>query len=290
MDLSHPASSLGLPDLDNMAKALIRRLRADFACEVPRSSLSESIHNTAWVSMIPSPSKDTGYWLFPRAFDVIVERQLENGGWSSFERSAGQPSWETDSIINTMASLLAFLVRQDSGAEVPDDLEERILRADASLRQMLLSWDISSSDNVGFEVLIPAHLGMLEKYNLRYEFAARPHLMSLYQQKMEKIKPETLYGKGLSTSLYCLEGMVGKIDFDRVAHHKVNGSLLGSPASTAAYLMNTSVWDVDAEAYLRKAMPSNGAVEVYPSNLFEILWVSTTETSACHAEVDFGSP
>ncbi|KAL8913002.1 MAG: hypothetical protein Q9171_002070 [Xanthocarpia ochracea] len=171
-----------------------------------------------------------------------------------------------------MACLLALLVRQDSGAEVPDDLGKRILRADGSLRQTLQSWDLDSSDNAGFEVLIPAHLVMLGKYGLQYEFPARPRLMSLYEQKMEKIKPESLYGKDPSTSLYCLEGMIGKVDFDLVAHHKLHGSMLGNPASTAAYLMNTSAWDVDAEAYLRRAMASDGAVEIYPSNLFEITW------------------
>ncbi len=277
MDVPNPASVPETSDLDNMAKALVQRLLASFACEVPQSSVSESIYNTAWVSMIPSPPTVVGYWLFPQAFKFIAGRQLQSGGWSSFETLAEQILWETDGIINTMACLLALLVRQDSGAEVPDDLGKRILRADGSLRQMLQSWDLDSSDNAGFEVLIPAHLVMLGKYGLHYEFPARPRLMSLYEQKMEKIKPESVYGKDLSTSLYCLEGMIGKVDFDLVAHHKLYGSMLGNPASTAAYLMNTSAWDVDAEAYLRRAMASGGAVEIHPSNLFEITWVSGTE-------------
>ncbi|KAL9012772.1 MAG: hypothetical protein Q9180_009076, partial [Flavoplaca navasiana] len=83
----------------------------------------------------------------------------------------------------------------------------------------------------------------------------------------------SLYGKNPSTLLYSLEGLIGKIDFDRIAHHKVQGCMLLSPSSTAAYLMNTSHWDTEAESYLRKSMQICSVPEVYPTNLFEISWV-----------------
>ncbi|KAL8653120.1 MAG: hypothetical protein Q9226_003973 [Calogaya cf. arnoldii] len=272
MDTPSASSSLKAADLDDMAKALIRRLCADFACEVPKSSVSESVYSTAWVSMIPNPSKNEGYWLFPQAFDFVLERQLDDGGWSMLEVSAGDPSWHVGGILSTMAAVLALLTRKSSKNGVPENIVERITRADATLRRMLLSWDVTSSDDVGFEVLVPAHLEMLEKHNLCYSFPARAHLMSLHEQRLRRDEPSSLYGKKLSTLPHCLEGMIGKIDFDRVAHHKVHGGMLCAPASTAAYLMNTSTWDKEAEAYLRNSMTHHGAVEVYPTNIFEITW------------------
>ncbi|KAL8882665.1 MAG: hypothetical protein Q9198_000378 [Flavoplaca austrocitrina] len=225
--------------------------------------------------MIPNPPNSTGYWLFPSAFNFILERQLDNGGWSSVEASMRDRSWDVDRILNTIAALLALLTRRSSEVEVPDDIEERIARANTTLCAMLQSWDAGSSDNIGFEVLIPAHLDMLEKYDLRYQFPARPHLMALHEQNMRLAKPESLYGKEPSTLLYSLEGMIGKIDFDRISQHKNQGSMLFSPSSTAAYLMSTTCWDAEAETYLRNCMQYQGVPEVYPTNIFEITWDMT---------------
>lgn len=276
MQTFNSAPSIGPSDLDDMAKALIRRLCADFAYQVPTSSVSQSVYSTAWVSMIPNPSKSIGHWLFPQAFHFILERQLGDGSWSSLE-SMGDPSWDIDHILSTMAALLALLIRRSSKIEVPDDIDGRITSASATLRQMLRSWDSTTSDNIGFELLLPAHLEMLEKYSLSYSFPARPRLMDLYEQRLQREKPESLYGSNPSTLLHCLEGMIGKIDFDRLAHHKAHGGMLCSPSSTAAYLMNTSIWDREAEAYIWNSMPDCGAVEVNPTSLFEITWVSSTD-------------
>jgi hypothetical protein len=56
---------------------------------------------------------------------------------------------------------------------------------------------------------------------------------------------------------------------------------MGSPSSTAAYLMNTSVWDEDAEQYLRrvivqcqKYVGDRGVPAVWPITTFEFSWVS----------------
>ena len=281
MNTPRPLSPPKATDLDNMAKALIKRLCEDFACDTPKSSVSESIYTTAWVSMIPNRPDSTGYWLFPSAFDFILERQLDNGAWSSLEASAGDCSWDVDRILNTMAALLALSARRSSEVEVPDDIEKRIARADTALCAMLQSWDVGSSDNIGSEILIPAHLDMLEKYELRYQFPARPHLMVLHEQKMRLAKPESLYEKKPSTLLYSLEGMIGKIDFDRISQHKTQGSMLTSPSSTAAYLMSTTCWDAEAETYLRNCMRPQGVPEVYPTNIFEINWVCGPDIFSC---------
>ncbi|KAL2015847.1 hypothetical protein VTK56DRAFT_4694 [Thermocarpiscus australiensis] len=77
------------------------------------------------------------------------------------------------------------------------------------------------------------------------------------------------------TAVHSLEAFTDKIDFDKVAHHKVNGSMMGSPSSTAAYLMNASHWDKEAEAYLRHVIKAGtgqgngGLPSAYPFTYFE---------------------
>lgn len=224
--------------------------------------------------MVRKPKNGTNMWLFPEALTFVLERQLEDGGWQSFPLSQGNLSSDIDGIVDTMASLLALLTRRDSKDGVPKGMDARITRADAALRRMLHSWDISVTDTVGFELILPAHLDMLAKYNLHYQFPARQHLMNIHQQRMANFKPEWLYDTQPTTLLYCLEAMIGKADFDRLSLPKTLGSIMCSPSSTAAYLMNATVWDEEAEAYLHKAMMSGGVPDPFPSNIFEITWVS----------------
>lgn len=75
-------------------------------------------------------------------------------------------------------------------------------------------------------------------------------------------------------------GLIGHLDFDRLQHRIVRGSMMASPSSTAAYLIHTSTWDDDAEAYLRRVTTRNGeysrggAPSACPSTHFELIWVS----------------
>ncbi len=79
--------------------------------------------------------------------------------------------------------------------------------------------------------------------------------------------------------IHLLEDFVGHIKFDRVAHHKVFGSIIRPPSSTAAYLINTSRYNGEAEVYLKYVIKSaarkgkGGAPSVYPFTHFEYFWV-----------------
>ncbi|KAF2820523.1 hypothetical protein CC86DRAFT_237655, partial [Ophiobolus disseminans] len=55
---------------------------------------------------------------------------------------------------------------------------------------------------------------------------------------LAKLDPSLLYGPVQTTALHSLEAFIGKIDFTKLRHRKVKRSMLGSPSSTAAYLMN----------------------------------------------------
>ena len=158
----------------------------------------------------------------------------------------------------------------------------RIARAAASLNSQLSTWDVSTTTHVGFEIIVPAMLDYLKQQDplLAFEFDGRPVLESVNAMKLARFKPEYLYGPVKLTALHSLEAFIGKIDFDRVAHHKVQGAMMSSPSSTAAFLMHTSQWDAESEAYLRQVIRSGagrgcgGVPSAYPSMHFEFTWVS----------------
>ena len=55
-------------------------------------SMSGSIYDTAWVSMVPNPGEREAKWLFPSSFECILDSQSENGGWEGDLRSQRHPS------------------------------------------------------------------------------------------------------------------------------------------------------------------------------------------------------
>ena len=99
---------------------------------------------------------------------------------------------------------------------------------------------MKSTMNVGFELLVPAHLDLLEKEGLFFDFPARTALMKIRAKKLSHFRPEMVYGEAKTTALQSLESNIGQIDFGRVSHHKVLGSMIASPSSTAAYLIYSS--------------------------------------------------
>ncbi|QSZ31417.1 hypothetical protein DSL72_000982 [Monilinia vaccinii-corymbosi] len=97
---------------------------------------------------------------------------------------------------------------------------------------------------------------------------------------MAKFRPGILYRTFKTILLHSLEAFVGKMDFNRIVHYKINGHSMASPSSTAAYLMNCSVWDQEAE--LRNAVAHSigrgtGSVpRAFPTTSFEVTWILYT--------------
>ncbi|KAM0078875.1 hypothetical protein ACKRZS_008741 [Fusarium odoratissimum] len=79
----------------------------------------------------------------------------------------------------------------------------------------------------------------------------------MHEEKLGHFDLEKVYGKP-SSVLHSLEAFLGKIDFDRLPHYLYRGSMMASPSSTAAYLIDATKWDDEAEDYLRHVM-RNGA-------------------------------
>jgi hypothetical protein len=142
-----------------------------------------------------------------------------------------------------------------------------------------LKWDIGATQHVGFEILVPTLLELLDGYGESFTFKSRQTLFDIRAMKLARIYLKLLYSKQKTSALYSFEAFVGKIDFDKVGHHKVLGSMMGSPSATAACLIYSSKWDSKSEDYLRHVLQfgsgsGNGRVpSAFPSHLFEICWV-----------------
>lgn len=262
--------------LDQRAQALVRNVVHEYQNGI-HSSHSLSIYDTAWVSMIAKTVNEEPRWVFPESFQYLLEQQESDGGWN------GQKNSE-DGILNTLAALLAMKRHEKSTnitTPVADpSLHSRITKAVTYLQRKLQQWDEGASIPIGFEILVPALLSMLEQEQLVFHFPQKQVLMKLNAKKTKHFDPSMLYGNQKTTLLHSLEAFIGKIDFDRVQHQKTNGGMMFSPSSTAAYLMNCSTWDVEAEMYIRSAIQdgsghgNGGVAGAYPTNFFEVTWVS----------------
>lgn len=224
-------------------------------------------------SMIVKPVNGEPKLLFPECFTFIVENQEECGIWSSYASPI-------DGILNSLASLLSLSkymrtipISEKEGGR----LRLRIENAKSALFPIFQKWDVAATVHVGFEILVPALLEQLEQYEVVFDFPQKNYLMTLNAKKMKKFSPSLLYANKQTTLLHSLEAFVGKIEFDRVRHQLINGSMFGSPSSTAAYLIHCSEWDETAEAYLmlvfEKATPRGGMPSAYPTTVFESSWV-----------------
>ncbi|KAI1330892.1 hypothetical protein F5Y16DRAFT_395857 [Xylariaceae sp. FL0255] len=263
------------------ALALIQKLATQIQVGCALGSMSPSIYDTAWLSMIRKSGVHGGpeEWLFPECFDYILLQQSPSGAWESY-------ATPVDGILNTAAALLSLKGR----LKVEPGHGEWVIRskkAEESLKQLLSSWDIYSTDQVGFELLVITHLELLEQHDVCIKL---PHIDILHEMRKAKLAkiPLPMIYRSPSTLHHSLEAFIGHIDFDRIRPlQDANGSMMGSPASTAAYLMNSSDWDDKAETYLRNVVTRNehgysqgGVPSAWPTPLFELSWIITAFASA----------
>ena len=269
------------PSLNDRAQSLVRDL-ADGCENGTLGSATVAVYDTAWVSMVTKNVEGQDQWLFPECFQFLLDSQSNGGSWESYASL-------DDGILNTLAALLA-LKKHGNTATPESNIESSVLivaisKAKKYLDEKLPDWDVDSGIHVGFEILVPALLAMLETENMFFNFPGRLVLEKLRKAKLAKLDLQLIYG-GQTTLVHSLEAFIGDIDFDKLSHCKIFGSMMCSPASTAAYLMNTSQWDIETEIYLRKVIDEgqgkgNGGVpSVFPMPVFEATWVCVTFPSA----------
>lgn len=262
------------------AISLIQRAWGQYDREYTAGCMSCAIYDTAWVSMVTKKTSGEKRWLFPESFDYLLSMQSDDGSW----KADGTP--QVDGILNTAASLLSLQKHRldplNTTDNALDDIESRIHRATSSLASQLKEWDVTATVHVGFEIIVPSLLAILraEHFLTDFEFDGEEILGQINSAKLSGFKPEMLYSREPSTAVHSLEAFIGKVDFNKLTHHLTKGSMMGSPSSTAAYLIHASRWDEEAEAYLRHVIAEgagkgSGAVpSAFPSAFFEYTWVS----------------
>jgi len=268
----------GSQSLEDRTALLLEQLTTRLDDDHGMGWMSPAVYDTAWLAMVSKSVNGSSIWLFSQCFEYVLDQQQEDGSWPSYASAI-------DGILNTAASLLCL--QKHCASLLPsecishDQISLRIDRATLALQRLLDVWDVASTVHVGFEVLVPALLEYIRLEGVSFTFPDIETLKRFNGEKLKKFKPEYLYGKMQLTALHSLEAFVGKIDFDKVSHHKVKGSFMASPSSTTAYLMNASNWDRDCEDYLRRVADggpgagSGGVPSAWPSTTFETTWVST---------------
>jgi len=267
-----------MAELKAEAAQLLRSNVQEYEDTKSLGSFSCTVYDTAWVSMLTKVVDGKQIWLFPSSFQYVLNSQQSDGSWVKYRS-------EIDGIMNTAAGLLALCRHRSTHHQLDDriplDLDLRVIRAEAALRQRLEAWEVEATLHVGYEVLVPAMLSLLEEVGFAFDFPGRQHLLDLHGQKMARFHPSMLYHKQQYSALHSLEAFVGKVDFDRLKHHTRFGSMLASPSSTAAYLMYGTHWDIESESYLRRVISNGegkgcgGVPSAFPSTNFDIIWVST---------------
>jgi hypothetical protein len=281
--------------LISQAKSMLKRVVEATDDRFGFGTLSCTVYDTAWVALVSKQVDGKRCWLFPESFEYILRTQSPDGLWS--EDTGAQ----IDGVLNTMAGLLVLLRYRAEPLQTPVyayDLEARIRRARSALQSRMAVWDVTTSNNVGVEIIVPALLDMLQKEDasLVFDFKGKDALMEANKRKIGRFKPDLLYSGEIMTLTHSLEAFIGKIDFDRMAPHTVMGSMFASPSSTAAYLTNASTWDDEAEAYLRHAinassgLRSGGVPGVFPTTHFEYTWILSTLLRAGFTPSELSSP
>ncbi|KAL9098665.1 MAG: hypothetical protein Q9163_005719 [Psora crenata] len=255
------------------ARLLVRQLVDEHDPTYGVGSMTCSIYDTAWVAMIPKQTSGQTQWLFPSAFDFLLKSQHADGGWHTSPLNV-------DGVLSTLAALLALcrhIATPHQTLQPPsDDLRHRRDRAVYCLETVLLEWDVATTVTNGYEILVSKLLHLLAVEGIDFNFPGRKTLNELKMHAAAQFNPSMLYDTVRSSVARSLEGLVGEIDFDQVGQHKISGSIMASPASTAAYLMYSSTWDSEAEDYLSHVLSVGnersvgGVPSQYPTTTFEV--------------------
>ncbi|KAI6271754.1 hypothetical protein MCOR28_008312 [Pyricularia oryzae] len=282
-------------DVDLEAASLTQHLLDSYSAGLDAGSITPSLYDTAWLALVKKQNaKGEQQWLFSECFQYILDTQLADGGWQSCS--------QVDGILNTAASLLALRRHASEPLQIAgmqaEDVHARVERATAALQVLLSAWEVAQTveenTHVGYDLIVPTLLRLLNDEGIAFEFQGRAALTEMHKAKTSAFNLENLYGKTETTAIHYLEAFLGQIDYSKAAHHKVHGAFMGSPSSTAAYLigLQDAAWDDEAEGYLVKVLTRSGGKSVpsaFPSINFVALWVLSALTQAEFSAEQLGS-
>ena len=186
-----------------------------------------------------------------------------------------------------------------------EDLDGHIMRGRNALETMLQHWDVKSTVHPGFELLVPKLLRILDHEGFPFSgFPGHDDLMQLHHAKLHELGVATVE-QALSNKniLWNLEAFVGLADpeffgdltSEQVAHHlTIWGSMMGSPAATAAYSLYDRTNDQTVYMHLRNCygLPSldpnihGGISPLFPASIRIPTLVATTLLGAGYSPQD----
>ena len=272
------------------ASTLIGQLINDHDPKYGVGSLTCSVYDTAWVAMVIKKVDGQRRWLFPSSFEYLLSNQQHDGGWQS-------SSSDADGILNTLAALLAFCRHIGYPLQLtpPEDLKHRRERAIYFLETKFSKCDVESTITVTLQPFFSRLLQMLEQEGIQFSFPGKEVLMHERGRKTPTQSLFALYSNIRTSATHNLESRVGEVDFNRVGQHKICGSMMASPAATAAYLMGCTSWDDEAEAYLHHIVSigdsksAGGVPSKFPTTVFEVTRVLSTLLENGFTQKDLGS-
>ena len=227
-----------------------------------------AIYDTAWVSVIAKTTDGQTNWLFPEAFEFLINHQQHDGGWQT-------TTSDEDGILDTLAALLAVcrhITQQYQMWETNEDLENCRARAFYFLETKFTRWSFESKkSDRGFQSKASKLLHLLRGEGIEFTFHSKIFLMTDDLEKRTSYRNFSRLAKS--------ERTLTKLDVSQQSQSKIYGSVMASPALTAEYLMSTSKWDDEAEVYLRHVVfagHSGGVPTKFPSTILDITSVVTT--------------
>ncbi len=272
------------------ASTLIGQLVNDHDPKYGVGSLTCSVYDTAWVAMVIKNVDGQRRWLFPSSFEYLLSNQQHDGGWQI-------SSSDADGILNTLAALLAFCSHIGYPLQLtpPEDLRLRKDRAIYFLEAKFSKCDVESTITATLQPFFSRLLQMLEQEGIHFSFPGKEVLMHERGRKTPNQSLAALYSNIRTLATHNLESRVGEVDFNRVGQHKICGSMMASPAATAAYLMGCTSWDDEAEAYLHHIVSvgdsksAGGVPSKFPTTVFEVTRVLSTLLENGFTPQDLGS-
>ncbi|CAF9930596.1 hypothetical protein IMSHALPRED_008228 [Imshaugia aleurites] len=259
------------------ASTLIDQLINDHDPKYGVGSLTCSVYDTAWVAMVIKNVDEQRRWLFPSSFEYLLNHQQHDGGWQT-------SSSDADGILNTLAALLAFCrhIGYPLQLRPPEDLRHRMDRAVYFLETKFAKCDVESTITATLQPFFTRLLQLLEQEGITFSFPGKEVLVHERGRKTANHSLAALYSATRTSAAHNLESRFGEVDFNRVEQHKICGSMMASPAATAAYLMGRTCWDDEAEAYLHHIIfvgdgkSVGGVPSKFPTTVFEVTRVIST--------------
>ncbi|PTL84678.1 prenyltransferase/squalene oxidase repeat-containing protein [Vitiosangium sp. GDMCC 1.1324] len=215
------------------------------------SAVSGSPYDTAWVLRSRLLDEGDEHGLLRE----LLRTQKPDGSW-------GAGAFHIhDRVVNTLSVVIA-LAERGLAREAKE-------KGNAFLQQNLERLGEGEVETIGFELIFPALLETARGLGLElpYDCQAVHEAEELGRRKRALIPPGIFARQStLTHSLEAFSGYPGQGVFP-------NGSLGGSPAATASFLMRQGTRE-DSLRYLRQFEPRGWNVpSIYPFEIFEYAWV-----------------